>query len=60
MLVLLLTMDKPFVVATGSVLLSCAVTGTGALTRVISHHADGVQQAGEKLQGEVKHTNPKA
>lgn len=53
-------MDKPFVVATGSVLLSCAVTGTGTLTWVIGHHSDGVQQAGEQLQGEVKHTNPKA
>ncbi len=40
-------------------MLSCAVTGGGALTGVVRHHSDDVQQTGEQLQAEVKNTNPK-
>lgn len=55
-----LSVNKPFAVAAGSVLLSCAGAGDGALTRVVCHHSDDVQQTGEQLQGEVEHTNSKA
>lgn len=57
---LFLVFNKPFVVATGSVLLRGAVAGTRALNRVVCHHSDDVQQTGKQLQGEVEHTDPKA
>lgn len=53
-------LNKPFVVATGSVLLRGAVAGACALSGVVCHHSDDVQQTGEQLQGEVEHTDPEA
>lgn len=48
--------NPPLVVAV--VGLSGAVVGSGALSGVVRHHSDHVQQTGEQLQGEVKDTNP--
>lgn len=48
--------NQPFVVAV--VGLSCAGVGSGALSGIIRHHSDHVQQTGEQLQGEVEDTNP--
>lgn len=48
--------NQPFVVAV--VGLSCAGVGRSALSGIIRHHSDHVQQTGEQLQGEVEDTNP--
>lgn len=53
-------MNKPFIVAAGSGLLSYAGAGDSALTGVICHHSDDVQQASKKFQAEVKYSNSKA
>lgn len=47
---------RPFVVAVDR--LSGAGIGRGALSGIVRHHSDHVEQTGEQLQGEVEDANP--